>query len=91
MVNADGQIQFTITPVAPLPAVEVRMRRFGERWVAQATGAGSPNVGVATTPRAALAAALAPLGEGATRLLLADLSLLEPSVQILETERAAAS
>jgi len=81
MVNADGQIQFTLSPVAPLPAVEVRMRRFGERWVAQA-GSASPNVGVASTPREALAAALAPLGERAVRLLLADLSLLEPSIEI---------
>jgi hypothetical protein len=82
MVNADGQIQFTLSPVAPLPGIEVRMRRFGERWVAQASGAGSPNVGVATTPRAALAAALAPLGERAARVMLADLSLLEPSIEI---------
>ena len=82
MVNADGQIQFTITPVAPLPAVEVRMRRLGERWVAEA-GPGSPSVGVARSPREALAAALAPLGERATRLLMADLTLLEPSVDVL--------
>jgi hypothetical protein len=87
MVNADGQIQFTITPVAPLPAVEVRMRRFGERWVAQA-GPVSPSVGVACTPREALAAALAPLGERTTRLLLADLSLLEPSVEVAALARA---
>jgi hypothetical protein len=89
MVNADGQIQFTLAPVAPLPAVEVRMRRFGERWVAEA-GSAYPNVGVACSPREALAAALAPLGERTVRLLLADLSLLEPSCEIAQMERAAA-
>ena len=81
MVNADGQIQFTLSPVAPLPAIEVRMRRFGERWVAEA-GPGSPSVGVACSPREALAAALAPFGDRVTRVLMADLTLLEPSVQI---------
>ena len=88
MVNADGQIQFTLTPVAPLPAVEVRMRRYGERWVAQA-GTASPIVGVASSPREALAAALVPLGEDAVRLMLADLALLEPSVDVAQLERAA--
>ena len=81
MVNADGQIQFTLSPVAPLPAIEVRMRRFGERWVAEA-GPGSPSVGVASSPREALTAALAPFGDRVTRVLMADLTLLEPSVQI---------
>ena len=89
MVNADGQIQFTLTPAAPLPAVEVRMRRFGERWVAEADCA-SPNVGVACSPREALAAALAPLGEWAIRRLMADLSLLQPSIEVAQQERASA-
>ena len=81
MVTADGQIQFTIQPAAPLPAVDVRMRRFGERWVAE-VGGDRPNTALALTPRAALSAALEPLGDRAVRLLLADLSLLEPSVEI---------
>ena len=57
------------------------MRRFGERWVAE-VGGGLPNVGLALTPRDALNAALEPLGERAVRVLMADLSLLEPSVEI---------
>ena len=65
------------------------MRRFGERWVAEA-GTAYPNVGVACSPREALAAALAPLGERTVKLLLADLSLLEPSCEIAQLERAAA-
>jgi hypothetical protein len=81
MVTADGQIQFTIEPAAPLPSIDVRMRRFGERWVAE-VGGGLPTIGMALTPRDALNAALEPLGDRAVRLLMADLSLLEPSIEI---------
>lgn len=87
MVTADGQIEFTLQPAAPLPAIDVRMRRFGERWVAEA-GSALPNVGVARSPREALVAALAPLGADAVTRLLADLSLLEPSCEVIELERA---
>jgi hypothetical protein len=86
MVTADGQIQFTLEPAAPLPSVDVRMRRFGERWVAE-VGGDQPNVGIASTPREALTAALSPLGERSVTLLLADLSLLEPSCEVLELQR----
>jgi len=87
MVTADGQIQFTLEPAAPLPAIDVRMRRFGARWVAE-VGGDQPNIGLALTARAALAAALDPLGESAVTRLMAELSLLEPSVRVLEMERA---
>ncbi len=86
MVTADGQIQFTLEPAAPLPRVDVRMRRFGERWVAE-VGGDQPNIGMAMTPRAALQAALAPLGEPQVEVLLADLSLLEPSCEIVQLGR----
>lgn len=89
MVTADGQIEFTIQPVAPLPAVDVRMRRFGERLIAQ-VGGDQPHTGLALTPRAALAAALEPLGEPAVRLVMADLSLLEPSIEVMQRARGAA-
>jgi hypothetical protein len=81
MVTADGQIQFTLDPAAPLPAIDVRMRRFGARWVVE-VGGGLPNIGLALTPRAALSAALDPLGPTVVTRLMADLSLLEPSVDI---------
>lgn len=90
MTAAEGTIQFTLEPPSPLPAISVRMRRFGERWVAEAQSE-VPNVGIAQTPREALAAALSPLGSTVVTLLLADLSLLEPSCQIIELERASAS
>ena len=77
-----------LQPVPPLPAISVRLRRFGERWVAEVDAAG-PNVAVGLTARDALAAALSPLGEATVALLLADLSLLEPSLRLLELERAA--
>jgi hypothetical protein len=86
MTAAEGSIQFTLQPASPLPAIAVRMRRFGERWVAEAE-TDMPNVGVALSPREALTAALSPLGEVIVRALLADLSLLEPSCQIIELER----
>ena len=90
MVTADGQIQFTIQPNSLMSGIDVRMRRFGERWVAEA-GTESPNIGVALSARAALKAALAPLGERQVTVLLADLSLLEPSCDIVELGRTTAS
>ena len=85
MVTADGQIQFSLQPPAPMPAIEVRMRRFGERWVAQA-GTTIPSVGMATSPREALKAALEPLGDKAVTRMLADLRLLEPSIDVAQLE-----
>ncbi len=90
MTAAEGTIQFNLQPASPMPAIAVRMRRFGERWVAE-TETELPNVGVALSPRDALSAALAPLGATIVNVLLADLSLLEPSCQIIELERASAS
>jgi hypothetical protein len=90
MVTADGQLQFSLQPPAPLPPIEVRMRRFGDRWVAQA-GSGMPSVGMATSPAEALKAALGPLGDIAVTRMLADLALLEPSIEVarLGSERSA--
>lgn len=64
--------------------VDVRLRSSGERWIATARIAGATEIGLATTPRQALAASLASLGDRARTLLLADLALLRPSVTILE-------
>ena len=88
MVTADGQIQFTLEPAAPLPAIDVRMRRFGARWVAE-VGGDQPNIGLALTAREALAAALGPFGEQAVARLMADLSLLEPSIRVIDVDRIA--
>ena len=56
--------------------VDVRLRDFGGRWVAVADIAGELELGLASTPRAALAAALSCLGERAAAQLLADPTLL---------------
>ncbi|HUG47520.1 MAG TPA: hypothetical protein VMP67_03810 [Candidatus Limnocylindria bacterium] len=66
--------------------VEMRLRRFGERWVAQARHGTAPS-GVGLTPRSALSAALEPFGARARVEFLADLCLLEPSVELAAPAR----
>lgn len=67
--------------------VDVNLRSSGERWIAAATIGGAVEIGLATTARQALAASLASLGDRVRTLLLADLSLLKPSLTILEGGR----
>jgi hypothetical protein len=81
-------IRFTLSPAA-LPPVEVCLRRAGERWIARVEGS-DLSAGMATSPRAALLAALEPFGQPAVTALLADLGLLEPSVRVLELQPAVA-
>lgn len=69
--------------------VEMRLRRFGERWVAQDRD-GSVPPGVGLTARSALSAALQPFGARARAEFMADLCLLEPSVELAALERPAA-
>jgi hypothetical protein len=83
-----AMVHFTLSPPALGHSVSVRLRRTGRRWVAQLDGSAQA-VGIGSSARSALVAALAPLGNGATTLLLADLGLLVPSVAVLEIERAA--
>ncbi|HEX7196919.1 MAG TPA: hypothetical protein VF364_08815, partial [Candidatus Limnocylindria bacterium] len=52
--------------------VGIRLRQLDGRWLAVADFGGQPEVGIGATPRAALAAALATLGERATAVLMAD-------------------
>jgi hypothetical protein len=62
--------------------VEIRLRQLDGRWLAVAEVEGDPEVGIGPTPRAALAAALATLGERAAAVLLADPQLLGLSAAI---------
>lgn len=71
------------------PTVEIRLGRFGDRWLAVARIGDDPEVAVGGTARQALEAALAPLGPRIASALLADTALLAPSVEILRQERAA--
>jgi hypothetical protein len=67
--------------------IEVRIRSFGERWIAVAEIAGEPEIGLGRNPREALQAALGSLGERLTRLILADRQLLAPSVEIARQQQ----
>ncbi|MDQ2689614.1 MAG: hypothetical protein M3Y29_05000 [Chloroflexota bacterium] len=64
--------------------VDVRLRAFGDRWVAAADIAGEVEIGLAASPRQALMASLAPLGERTRSLLLADPALLASSARLLD-------
>lgn len=67
--------------------IDVRIRSFGERWMAVAEIGGEPEIGLGRNPREALHAALGSLGERLTRLILADLQLLGPSVEIARQQQ----
>lgn len=62
--------------------VGIRLRQLDGRWLAVADFGGQPEVGIGATPRVALAAALATLGERATAVLMADPQLLGVSAAI---------
>lgn len=75
-------VQFHLAaPAYPL-GVPVRMRSFGERWVAVARIDEEPQWGLGVNARQALGAALTSLPASTRTALLADLALLHPSVQI---------
>ena len=65
--------------------VEIRLRQLDGRWLAVADFGGEPEVGIGATPRVALAAAFATLGERAAAALMADPQLLGLSAQIRRT------
>ena len=91
MTTAASVVRTEFRLVAPGlgPTVEVRLGRFGDRWLAMAQIGEEPEVAVGGTARQALEAALAPLGQRIARALLADTALLAPSVEILRQEQAA--
>mgnify|MGYP007022268716 CR=1 FL=1 len=62
--------------------VEIRLRQLDGRWLAVAEFAGEPEVGIGATPRVALAASLATLGERAAAALMADPQLFAVSAAI---------
>ena len=62
--------------------VEIRLRQLDGRWLAVAEFGAEPEVGIGATPRTALAAALASLGERAAAVLMADPQLLGISVAL---------
>ncbi len=62
--------------------VGIRLRQLDGRWLAVAEFGGEPEVGIGATPRTALAAALATLGDRAAATLMADPQLLGVSLAI---------
>jgi hypothetical protein len=62
--------------------VAIRLRQLDGRWLAVADFGAEPEVGIGATPRAALAAALATLGDRAAAVLMADPQLLGVSVAV---------
>jgi hypothetical protein len=62
--------------------LEIRLRQLDGRWLAVAEFGDEPEVGIGATPRAALAAALATLGERAAAIIMADPQLFGVSAAI---------
>lgn len=62
--------------------VDIRLRQLEGRWLAVADFGGEPEVGIGASPRIALAAALATLGERAAATLMADPQLFGVSAAI---------
>ncbi len=62
--------------------VDVRLRQGKGRWLAVADFDGDPEVGIGSSPRIALTAALATLGARAASALMADPQLFAVSAEI---------
>ena len=65
--------------------LEIRLRQLDGRWLAVAEFGGQPEVGIGASPRVAMAAALATLGERAAAILMADPQLFGVSAAIVRT------
>ena len=68
-------------------SVDVTVRGFADRWVATAAVGDRREVGLASSPRVALDAALGWLPAADRCALVADTSLLEPSVELASLAR----
>ncbi|MDQ3408092.1 MAG: hypothetical protein M3472_08085 [Chloroflexota bacterium] len=84
-------IRFHLAAPALPRSVHVRMRSFGERWVAVARIDEEAQLGLGSSARQALGAALVSLPASTRTALLADLALLPPSLQIAERARPAST
>jgi hypothetical protein len=65
--------------------VAVRLRELDGRWLCVAEFGEEPEVGIGATPRAALSAALATLGERTAAALMADPELFGVSATLAAT------
>ena len=63
--------------------VAVRLRELDGRWLAVAKFGGEPEVGIGASPRAALSAALATLGDRTAAAVMANPQLFAVSAELL--------
>jgi len=76
-------VRFRLSASSLVFYVDVRLRSFGERWIAVADISGDSELGLGTSAREALAGALSTLGAQATTALLADPRLLAASTDLI--------
>lgn len=69
-------------------AVDVRLRSWGERWIAVAEIGGEPEIGLGRTAHQALDGALASLGQRVATAFLTDASLIAASAEVVRQERS---
>ena len=81
-------IQFRLSAPALPRGAEVRLRSFGERWLAVTHIDGMSRSGLGIDPRQALLASLADLHASTRMVLLSDLALLRPSAEIAHARAA---
>jgi phage-related tail fiber protein len=78
LVSVNGQIASADLGIE----VGIRLRQLEGRWLAVADFGGVPEVGIGATPRDALAASLATLGERTAAALMADPQLFGLSTEL---------
>ncbi|MFN2483532.1 MAG: hypothetical protein ABR509_01160 [Candidatus Limnocylindria bacterium] len=89
MDSSNTGVTFRLTAASLDVTVDVRLRSFGDRWVAVADVSGRHEVGLGANPRQALRGALASLGDVVTRHLLADPALFGASTALGRAARSA--
>jgi hypothetical protein len=82
-MDSNRWVEFEVQPAAIGLGVFVRLGDFGDRWTASVRcGAASSN-GLGANPRAALLAALVPLGPRASTIVMADPVMFGASADLL--------
>lgn len=77
-------VEFRLTAPGVDFWVDVRLRSWGDRWLAVADIAGEPELGLGRSAPQALEGALASLGRQTARAFLADPSLARASADLTE-------
>ena len=80
----DRPIGFRLNADHVAVQADVRLRRVGDRWISVSDASGREVTGIGSTARSAILASLDWLGPKAVRELLADLRLLDVSLQLTD-------